>query len=82
VDPHAREPAGRFEQTLVLKEVDGKVLAEMSSALQAGTQPVDDITKSGNDLVLKFQGDYQGMAFAAAITMTPDGADKANVSTS
>jgi hypothetical protein len=72
-------PQGAFEQTLVLKDVDGKVLGEMSSALQAGTQPVDDITKSGNDLVLKFQGDYQGMAFAAAITMTPDGADKANV---
>ena len=41
---------------------------------------MEDISKSGNDLVLKFEGDFQGMAFAAAITMTPDGPDKANVS--
>ena len=40
----------------------------MTSPLQPGTQTVEDISKSGNDLVLKFEGDFQGMAFAAAIT--------------
>lgn len=73
-------PQGAFEQTLVLKDVNGKVLGEMTSPIQQGTQTVDDISKSGNDLVLKFQGDFQGMAFEAAITMTADGPDKANVS--
>jgi len=44
-----------------------------------GAQKVTDITKSGSDLVLKFAGDFQGNAFDAAITMTPDGTDKAKV---
>lgn len=72
-------PQGAFEQTLTLKDSGGKVLGEMTSAMQPGAQTIDDISKSGNDLVLKFQGDFQGTPFDAAITLTPDGADKANV---
>ena len=72
-------PQGAFEQTLTLKDAGGKVQGEISSAMQAGAQPIDEIAKSGNDLVLKFQGDFQGNAFQAAITMTPDGSDKAAV---
>jgi hypothetical protein len=72
-------PQGAFEQTILLKEADGKVLGEITSAMQPGAQPIDEISKSGNDLVLKFQGDFQGNAFQAAITLTPDGADRANV---
>jgi hypothetical protein len=34
-------------------------------------QKVTDISKAGNDLVLKYQGDFQGQAFAAKITLTP-----------
>ena len=71
-------PQGAFEQTITLKDTNGKVLGDISSNMQAGSQPIDDISKSGNDLVLKYQGDFQGTAFAAAITMTLDGADKAN----
>jgi hypothetical protein len=72
-------PQGAFEQTLTLKDADGKVVGEITSAMQAGAQPIDNISKSGSDLVLKFQGEFQGNAFQAAITLTPDGADKANV---
>jgi len=71
-------PQGALEQTVTLKTTNGKVLGDITSPLQQGSQPIDEITKSGNDLVLKFQGDFQGTAFAAAITMTLDGADKAN----
>jgi hypothetical protein len=71
-------PQGAFDQTLTLKNTNGKVLGDISSPMQQGSQPIDEITKSGNDLVLKFQGDFQGTAFAAAITMTLDGTDKAN----
>ena len=34
-------------------------------------QKVTDVSKAGNDLVLRFQGDYQGQAFAAKIALTP-----------
>ncbi len=71
-------PHGNFEQTLTLKNTNGKILGEIANPMQPGAQPIDDISKSGNDLVMKFQGDFQGMAFAATLTMTPDGADKAN----
>ena len=71
-------PQGNLEQTVTLKETNGKVLGDISSNMQPGSQPIDEISKSGNDLVLKFQGDFQGTAFQAAITMTLDGADKAN----
>jgi hypothetical protein len=72
-------PQGAFEQTLVLKEANGKVVGEVTSPIAPSATPMDEIAKSGNDLVLKFQGDFQGQAFAAAMTLTPDGADKANV---
>ena len=35
--------------------------------------------KAGADLVMKFAGNFQGNPFDAAITMTPDGTDKAKV---
>lgn len=72
-------PQGNFEQTLLLKEDGGKVVGEISNQMAPGAQKVTDITKSGTDLVLKFAGDFQGNAFDAAITMTPDGTDKAKV---
>jgi hypothetical protein len=74
-----QSPQGAFDQTLVLKEANGKVVGEITSPLAPGATPMDEISKSGNDLVVKFQGDFQGQAFSAAITLTPDGADKANV---
>jgi hypothetical protein len=43
-------------------------------------QKVTDVTKSGENLVLKFAGNFQGNPFDAAITMTPDGTDKVKVS--
>jgi hypothetical protein len=73
-------PQGAFEQTLSLKDANGKVAAELTSPMAPGAQAIDDISKSGNDLVLKFQGDFQGMAFSAKLTLVPDGADKAAVS--
>jgi hypothetical protein len=61
-------PQGPFEQTLELKDAGGKV---------AGT--LTDIAKDGEDLVLKFSGDFQGNAFTAKLTLAPQGTDKAKV---
>jgi hypothetical protein len=72
-------PQGAFEQTMVLKDEDGKAVAELSSQMQPDVQKVTDVTKNGTDLVLKFAGNFQGNAFDATITLTPDGTDKAKV---
>jgi hypothetical protein len=63
-------PQGAFSMTLTLSDSAGKVTGEMTSDMMP-TQRVDDISKAGNDIVLKYQGDFQGQAFAAKITLTP-----------
>ena len=55
-------PQGAFEQTLVLKDEGGKVIAEISNQMQPEVQKVTDVTKKGDDLVLKFAGNFQGNA--------------------
>ena len=63
-------PQGPFAMTMTLTDVDGKVACELTSDIMPA-QKVTDISKSGNDLVLKYQGDFQGQAFCAKITLTP-----------
>lgn len=72
-------PQGNFEQSLILKDDGGKVVGEMSSQMAPDVQKVTDVSKKGDDLILKFQGNFQGNAFDAVITMTPDGTDKCKV---
>ena len=73
-------PQGSMEQNVVLKDEAGKVVAEMSSQMAPETQKVTDVTKDKDALVLKFAGNFQGNAFDAVITMSPDGTDKVKVS--
>ena len=63
-------PQGSLVLTLTLTDKAGVVAAEISSDMMP-TQKVEDISKAGNDLILKYQGDFQGQAFAAKITLTP-----------
>ena len=72
-------PQGAFEQSLVLKDDGGKVVAEMSSQMQPEVQKVTDVSVEKDSLVLKFAGNFQGNPFDAVITLTPDGTDKAKV---
>jgi hypothetical protein len=72
-------PQGSFEQSLVLKDEAGKVVAEMSSQMQPDVQKVTDVSKKGDDVILKFAGNFQGNPFDAMITLTPDGTDKCKV---
>jgi hypothetical protein len=72
-------PQGNFEQSLVLKDDAGKVVGEISNQMQPDVQTVTDVSKKGDDLVLKFAGNFQGNPFDATITMTPDGTDKCKV---
>ena len=63
-------PQGPFSMTMTLTDSEGKVDCELTSDMMP-PQKVTDIAKAGNDLVLKYQGDFQGQAFAAKITLTP-----------
>ena len=72
-------PQGVFDQSLELKDVGGKVSALLTSPISPGPTAITDITKDGDDLVLKFNGDFQGNAFTAKMTLTPQGSDKAKV---
>ena len=72
-------PQGAFEQNMVLKDEGGKAVAELSSQMQPDVQKVTDVTKKGDDLVLKFAGNFQGNPFDAEITLVPDGTDKVKV---
>jgi hypothetical protein len=72
-------PQGAFEQSLILKDEAGKVVGEMSSQMQPDVQKVTDVTKKGDDVILKFAGNFQGNPFDAMITLTPDGANKCKV---
>ena len=71
-------PQGPFDQSLVFKDEDGRAVAEMHNDM-AGTQKVTDITRDGDNLVLKFAGNFQCNPFDAAVTLTPDGTDKLKV---
>jgi hypothetical protein len=70
-------PQGPFEQVLELKDTGGKVSGQITSAIAPEPASVTDISKDGEDLVLKFNGDFQGTAFTAKITMSLQGSDKA-----
>lgn len=72
-------PQGAFEQSVVVKDEAGKVVAEISNEMQPEVQKVTDVSKDKDSLVMKFAGNFQGQAFDATITMTPDGSDKAKV---
>ena len=63
-------PQGPMVMTLTLTDKDGNVNGEISSDMMP-TQKVDDVSKAGTDLMLKYQGDFQGQQFSAKITLTP-----------
>ena len=65
-------PEGSFEVSLSIKDVGGKVAAELTSEVQ-GTQAITDISKSGDGLVLEFESDFQEQALPVVLTLTPDG---------
>lgn len=75
-----QSPQGPFEINLALKDVAGKASGEFTSAMAPQTMVIDDISKSGEDLVMKFTADFQGMPLSAKITLVPEGTGKAKAS--
>jgi hypothetical protein len=71
-------PQGPFEQSLTFKDEDGRAIAELNNDM-LGLTKVTDISKDGDNVVLKYAGNYQGNPFDAAVTLAPDGTDKIKV---
>ena len=72
-------PQGPLEQSIDIKDASGKLSALLTSPVAPGPTEITDISKAGSDLVLKFAGEFQGQPFTAAITLAPEGDDKAKV---
>jgi hypothetical protein len=66
-------PQGAFTMNLSLTDKAGKVAGEINADVLP-PQEITDITKSGEDLVLKYSSDFQGQAFNVKITMSVEGA--------
>jgi hypothetical protein len=65
-------PQGAFTMNLSLTDKAGKVAGELSADVMP-SQEITDITKSGEDLVLKYSADVQGQAFNVKLTMSVEG---------
>ncbi len=63
---------GPIDMSLAVKDVGGKVAAQIGSDFQA-TVAITKISKSEDKLVLTYDGDFEGQAFDVVVTLTPDG---------
>jgi hypothetical protein len=66
-------PQGAFTLNLTLKDEGGKVVGSLSADIMPAPQTVTDISKDGNNLVLKYTIDAQGQTVPAKIVLVPDG---------
>ena len=70
-------PQGSFDMSLSVKDVGGKVAAQISSDLQ-GAQTITEISRSRDKLVLTYDSDFEGQVLDVVVTLTPNG-DKLDV---
>jgi hypothetical protein len=67
-------PQGALSMELTIKDEAGKVAGTISAEpMVPGVAKISDISKSGNNLVLKYTLDVQGMQIPAQITLVPVG---------
>jgi hypothetical protein len=67
-------PQGALSMDLNIKDEGGKVSATISAEpMLPGVAKIDDVSKSGANLVLKYVFDVQGMSIPTIITLTPVG---------
>jgi hypothetical protein len=70
---------GAFTMNVEIRDMGGKVAATLNQADMGMQQEVTDIVKSGESLVLSFDGDFQGQAFTAALSFEPPSGDESAV---
>jgi len=67
-------PQGPMSMNLALKDVDGKVAAEISAPpMLPDVQKISDISKDGTGLLLKYMLEAQGMQIPTKILLAPVG---------
>lgn len=73
-------PLGSLPLNLTIRDEAGKVAGELRADLLRPADPaLKDITKSGDDLIVKYAGDAQGVSVPVALILTLDGSDKLRV---
>ena len=70
---------GPFSMSVDIRDMGGKVAATLTQADMGMQQEVTDIQKSGESLVLNFDGDFQGQAFTAALSFEPPAGNESAV---
>ena len=65
-------PRGTNEQNLSITNVDGKVVAELSGG-RGSSVTINDISKSDESLVLKFERSFRGNSRPVVLTLSLDG---------
>jgi hypothetical protein len=68
-------PQGELVLDVVITDSSGKVAASIGSDMMGGMQDVTDISRSGDNLVLRYEIDAQGQIAPVALTLAPAGAD-------
>jgi len=67
-------PQGALSMDLTIKDEGGKVAGAISAEpMLPGVAKIDDISKSGTNLVLKYIFEVQGMSVPTVITLIPEG---------
>jgi hypothetical protein len=67
-------PQGAMTMQLQVKDEGGKVAATIAAdPIMPTPQPITDITKKGDTLVLAYTLDVQGQSIPATIVLAPDG---------
>ena len=67
-------PQGAMTMALDVKDQGGKVAASITAEpIMPTPQPITDITKKGDTLVLAYTLDVQGQSIPATIVLAPDG---------
>ena len=66
---------GPFTMDLDVEDQGGKVAASMGSPEMGGSQPITDVTRSEESLVLRFTADAQGQILDIEVSLVPNGDD-------
>lgn len=66
---------GAMSLDLEIQDVDGKVGATLGSPELGGNQAIEDITRSGEALVLRYAMDAQGQMVPVSVNLAPSGDD-------
>jgi hypothetical protein len=67
-------PQGELVLDMVISDSSGKVAASIGAEIMGGMQDVTNISRSGDNLVLRYEIDAQGQMAPVALTLVPDGA--------